>query len=490
MLLSKSCISNGGSRLRVSTKHTANTDLYSSRALSGTIDIPKAAFRVWKGGKSRSRVIHYEDSEHSQIPHVVKFSGGRSSGLMLLLMLKNGALSAARGDVVLFTNTSAEHPVTYDFVRKIKRVTEQAGIPFLIAQLQTIETVVAGDWRRRLTYRLANARPVSKDNPRGYSCRGEVFEEAIAWTGMLPSVHTRICTTLMKMFVTREFLSDWFAGTETLPQQGHDFGAPQCDPEAAFRIHQRNRGTMSREECDMRQKLLSRRPTVRPQQHLRHFTSVKRAREVNQYHKASIAGQKCSLFGTNAAPFLTFLGFRAGEVARYQRMIQRNRGEATPGHDTHPTNEYSYAPLYNLRYDQKDVVAFWSKQPSKMRPYLPVDMNLSNCVFCFLKGYQALADINKRKREFERKLPKSLRQRCQDRNTPNSLGWWEKFEKKHNRRSDKKSVNGDSPQRFGMFGLRDYSYSELRLYRSKRNAKNGKKHRLLPQETLNCECTD
>ena len=50
-------------------------------------------------------------------PHVVMFSGGRSSGYMLALALHNGLLRAERGDVVIFNNTSAEHPATYDFVR-------------------------------------------------------------------------------------------------------------------------------------------------------------------------------------------------------------------------------------------------------------------------------------------------------------------------------------------------------------------------------------
>ena len=161
---------------------------------------------------------------------------------MLLILLENGLLKAERGDVVLFTNTSAEHPATYDFVKKMKRVTERMGIPFFLAQLQTFETVARGEWRRRLGYRLTTEKPASRGEPWGYEYRGEVFEEAIAWNGILPSVHTRVCTTLMKMFVTREFLSDWLSGATGIPMRGHTGKTSQVAPEILYREHLASRG--------------------------------------------------------------------------------------------------------------------------------------------------------------------------------------------------------------------------------------------------------
>ena len=448
--------------------------------------------RVWQGGKSNKRIIHYDDHVHRSIPHVVKFSGGRSSGLMLLTLLENELLSAARGDVVLFTNTSAEHPITYNFVSKIKRATENKGIPFFIAQFQTYETVISGQWRRRNTYRLVNDNPFSKKNLYGYNYRGEVFEESIAWTGMLPSVHTRVCTTLLKMFVTREFLSDWFAGSVHIQQQGHDAGASQIDPNILFRIYLQNGGTMSREQFELRHRFLARRPTCRPQQKFRDFSKVFIPNQINKHHFDSVVGNKCMLFGEDSAPFLTFLGFRAGETERYQRMMLRNLGEATPGHATHPTNEHSYAPLYNLGIDQKNVTDFWAKQASNIRPYLPTDMNLSNCVYCFLKGTQALTDINKNKIKLEKKLPPTLNRKCRNRLTPNSISWWDRIEQEYGRQSNKKSLNGNGHQQFGMFGLDNLSYKELKLHRkSKRINSNGNATNNLPlQSSLTCECTD
>ncbi|MCY4300654.1 MAG: hypothetical protein OXC68_02805 [Aestuariivita sp.] len=57
--------------------------------------------------------LRYRAKKHSELPHIVKFSGGRSSGMLLFILLKNRLLKRERGDVILFNNTSAEHPNTY-----------------------------------------------------------------------------------------------------------------------------------------------------------------------------------------------------------------------------------------------------------------------------------------------------------------------------------------------------------------------------------------
>lgn len=457
----------------------------------GTVGVPALALRAWRGGKPRSGVMHYDSPDHRVLPHVIKFSGGRSSGLMLLTLLENELLSAPRGDVVLFTNTSAEHPATYDFVRKMKRATEKYGIPFFIAEWQTIETVAGGEWRRRPTYRLANDRPWAKDNPYGYSFRGEVFEEAVAWGGMLPSVHTRLCTTLMKMFVTREFLADWFAARPELPEQGHRGKASQSDAETHFRIHRMNRGTMTFAEASVRWGVLTERSTSRPRQRFSDYTRAPLPSEVNPSQQHCILGDRCQLFGDTAAPYLTFLGFRHGEDARFVRMVQRNHGQQTPGHDTQPPGEYSYAPLHNMGIGQERVLKFWDQQPRSIRPYLPRDMNLSNCVYCFLKGPHAIAQISRAKKTFEQSLPKCLRTECRKRNTPNSLSWWARFEDTHKRRSRKNTADGQRHGSFGMLGLKGVSYGSLRDHAQQKGKRSRVSLNLASHNpTLNCECTD
>lgn len=58
----------------------------------------------------RRDLLRYRARAHGDLPHVMKFSGGRSSGMLLFTLLENGLLSAERGDVVVFNNTSCEHP--------------------------------------------------------------------------------------------------------------------------------------------------------------------------------------------------------------------------------------------------------------------------------------------------------------------------------------------------------------------------------------------
>ena len=59
--------------------------------------------------------------------------------MLLFTLLINGILKAERGDVVVFNNTSSEHPRTYDFVRDCQAATEARGIPFFLVEFQTYE---------------------------------------------------------------------------------------------------------------------------------------------------------------------------------------------------------------------------------------------------------------------------------------------------------------------------------------------------------------
>ncbi len=150
---------------------------------------------------------------NNQKPYIVKFSGGRSSAMMLMRLLESNQLNPKRGDIVIFNNTSAEHPATYEFTRQMKKLTEeQYNIPFFWIEYQTYEDSSGTyQWSRKPTYRLTNDQPYSEQNKNGYRCKGEVFEEMISLGGFLPSMVSRICTVTMKIFITNAFLSDWFA---------------------------------------------------------------------------------------------------------------------------------------------------------------------------------------------------------------------------------------------------------------------------------------
>ena len=72
----------------------------------------------------------YRSAGHAGLVHVVKFSGGPSSGAMVLSLARRGALRAGRGDVVLFANTTAEHPATYDIAAEVcDELEEKHAIP-------------------------------------------------------------------------------------------------------------------------------------------------------------------------------------------------------------------------------------------------------------------------------------------------------------------------------------------------------------------------
>ena len=248
---------------------------------------------------------------------------------------------------------------------------------------------------------------------------------------------------------------------------------------------------MSIKKYSERHEFLMRRPTFRPEQSYADYTKASIRRRGSLKLRESVLGNKCELFGERPATFLTFLGFRFGEDARYQRMMQRNRGEETPGHDTHPIGEFSYAPLFTLGIDQAKVLQFWEKQPAHLRPRLPTDINLSNCVYCFLKGPRALGKIRNAKKEFEKTLPASLQAECRKTGTPNSINWWIRLEDTRKRTANKKSSEGGTIRTFGMFGLKDMDYRKIKAQairekrKGRRTLSNG-----LPAATLNCECTD
>lgn len=46
----------------------------------------------------KMRALCYEASGHDELPHIVKFSGGKSSGLLLFALLEAGLLKAERGE--------------------------------------------------------------------------------------------------------------------------------------------------------------------------------------------------------------------------------------------------------------------------------------------------------------------------------------------------------------------------------------------------------
>ena len=116
-----------------------------------------------KHDPSKEYQFRYRAKRHGTLPHVVKFSGGRSSGMLLFTLLENKILDADRGDVILFNNTSAEHPDTYRFVQDCSKASDRYGIPSFWVEFQTYEDARNGEWTRLPSYRLVINHPVPLD---------------------------------------------------------------------------------------------------------------------------------------------------------------------------------------------------------------------------------------------------------------------------------------------------------------------------------------
>ena len=442
----------------------------------------------------KKHVFRYDSKEHKNQPHVVKFSGGRSSGMLLFTLLHGGFLNRERGDVVVFNNTSAEHPATYDFAEKCKRLTEEKyGIPFLWTEFQTYEGALGGDWNRQPSYRLVLPTPHSPDNPDGYHFRGEVFEEMLSFKRFLPNQFQRICTAYLKLAATREFLRDWFAGKPGIERQGHYFGRSLMDDETLIRLHHKNGGSTPPEVLIEKSAFVRARSSFRPAQMYADFSGCISGAPRGGLRDKSRGG-KVPLSGDDCADYVSFVGFRGDEPARIARMRARNydRDERHSAEDPHaaaPEGEYVYAPLDSMGVVKDDILAFWKKQKWDLR--LPHDVNFSNCVYCFLKGSGMLAAALSRREKWEKKLPKKLQAQA---DTPGDIHWWVKMEAKYGRdlKREQRTIKnpdaaGENPVIgfWGMNGKLSYSRLADAKFNPARLSAIGTESAALP-----CDCTD
>ena len=402
------------------------------------IDIPRLAVssRAKKNAaaydSAKEHAFNYAAPAHKDQPHVVKFSGGRSSGMLLFTLLENKILDPERGDVIIFNNTSAEHPATYDFVRRCQRLAEQKyKMPFFWTEFQTYEDSIGGEWGRYPSYRLVLPTEYSAKNPDGYHCRGEVFEELLSWQRFLPTKFQRICTVQMKIAVTRNFLSDWFAMKPSIRRLGHHYDCGMMEDEAIIDLHRRNRGTIPEDVLLEKAAFVRERPWFRPEQNYADFS-----KPAKPFHNKTLADKvakgRAALSGDNCVDYVAFVGFRADEPARVARMNARNYNreevETDDPHTAAPEGEFVYAPIADIGVGKNDVFGFWKKQKWDLR--LPHTVNFSNCVYCFLKGSQTLAEVTANREMAEKNLPKKLRAQP---DTPADIQWWANIERKYGR---------------------------------------------------------
>lgn len=421
--------------------------------------------------------FRYRAKDHVDLPHVVKFSGGRSSGMLLFVLLENGILRPDRGDVIVFNNTSAEHPDTYRFVQDCMRASNRYGIPFFWVEYQTYEDARNGEWTRLPAYRLVNDQPQCKDdNPNGFHWRGEVFEELISYTGYVPNIFSRICTQSMKLETTRRFLSDWLAAKESIPRLGHYGKAARVDDDTLYRRHKKNRGQVP-EEIFLRKREYSRnRPHSRPEQRYRDYSSA-----WTPFRNSTLDGKSYgdqAWFGEDGGvEYVAFVGLRTDEGMRVNRVLARNSGPGSSGYE----GEHVYMPLADMAVARDDVNAFWDQQDWNLS--LPSEGSLSNCVYCFLKGVANLRDVHERMHVDKEMTADGFGPL---RDTPSDIGWWMRMERDYGRdlKAEKRKITGNPESTtIGFFGTTGLTYRKLK--ESDRT--------VLPQyseSVLPCDCTE
>lgn len=422
--------------------------------------------------------LHYSNKRHHQLPHIVKFSGGRSSGMLLLTLLENNILNPERGDAIVFNNTSAEHPQTYLFAQECKRITEEKyNIPFFWIEFQTYEDSRQGEWTRLPTYRLINSQPFSAKNPEGFHWKGEVFEELLSFKGYVPNQFSRICTVNMKLETTRLFLSDWLAAKDSISRLGHYGDRSRMNYDEMHERHLKNGGGVPKEIYANKKSFLLTRPFVRPSQQYKNFS--KATQKINNpVLESKIFGGNAS-FGDGKIEYVTFVGLRGDEPRRVKRVELRNASDI---HVASYGGEYVYMPLSDMRITKEDVINFWQNQSWDLS--LSYDSDLSNCIYCFLKGTKKLINIHKQMKNYKNS---SLKGFGSTTGTPCDIGWWVKLEEKYGRNlQDEKRERKNEDVDFVGFFLSSNKLSYEVIARSKDDA--GAISDM--GSSLPCDCTD
>ena len=380
---------------------------------------------------------------------------------MLLGLLYGRQLRRSRGDVIVFNNTSAEHPETYRFAAICKRIAENRfKIPFFWTEFQTFEDARRGQWTRLPGYRMVKPEIYSHDCPDGYRCKGEVFEELISWKQALPTRFARTCTEYLKLHTTARFLEDWLGclanrKTASTHRLGHWHGTSRMDPSSYG-----EREKIVRYHLDQ--------PVHRPQQAFQDFTEAPLIRVQNAELAARSFDSMAQLKGEDAVRFVSLIGLRADEPRRVGRVLERNNALDDTGRFA--DGEYVYAPLYDQGIGKQDVLSFWAMQSWDLN--IPHKTNLSNCVYCFMKGERMLREI----------AAHSEGAGQHDETGPKSIAWWASIEKRYARAVPSRN-DPDSVTRFGFFGVNRLQYKEI-------IDTIDRPHEQTPIGALPCDCTD
>ncbi|WP_419919923.1 hypothetical protein [Candidatus Poriferisocius sp.] len=392
---------------------------------------------------------------------------------------EEGLLRPERGDLLLFANTSAEHPGTYEFAAECKRrIEHDFGLPFLWFEFCTVEDAWRGEYWRRETYRLVKPEPI-ENHPDGFRSRGEVFEEMLSFQGILPNPHSRTCTAKLKLYPSHKLLGDWLGGTTGPAHAGHHWpgdngcasGANLVGAEQFAEGYISRGGSAPREQVLRRAKHLASLPSQRPAQDFSDFTDVPLVNHRrNQDNSSAVKFRPALMRGKKAAQHVRLLGLRADEPKRVDRVLMRclfAEGATTSGCtvNTQPPGERPYFPLHDAGIDADDVIKFWRERDFD----LDIPIGAGNCTFCFMKGTRKLLELSA--------LPDPRR----NLGTPSDIGWWADIEQRHMRTEPRR--HGDGISTFGFFGVNSGTFEDL----SRRCIDGLNRYK---EGTPACDCTD
>ena len=397
--------------------------------------------------------------------------------MMAIQLAGEGILDSSRGDVALFANTSAEHPATYEFAGRVSDYLEQLGLPVLWYEFCTVEDAPAhgsGGYRRRPSYRLVNRRPYSVENPLGYRRDGSVFTEYLSWKQRLPNPRQRTCTSTLKLKPGHQLLDEWLHGPSTGPKHaGHWEDRALVTVDSMWADYA---GQMSRAEFFRKTEYLCSCPPNRFEQRWEDYTNA----NVDARPEVPARGLFATLTPTR---FVTLIGLRADEENRVNRILSRTifaegAGSAKCRITNQPPGEVPVFPLHESGIVKQDTIDWWRDDP-------PVaDLNLSaefgNCVFCFMKGPRALAELRRNSRPPSNAL-----------GTPADIDWWVETERLYRR-----SVPARDPERsgkqsatFGFLGIGHETYAQIRAGNTPATAPRNDQ-RNLAVGAVACDCTD
>ena len=385
---------------------------------------------------------------------------------MTFMAAEAGLLRPERNDLILFSNTSAEHPGTYEFVDECMTILEREyGLPCLWLEFCTVENASRGIYRRKASYRLVRRRPI-EDDPDGYRSKGELFEEFVSLKGMLPNPHSRTCTSNLKLYPMHTLLSEWLGNTNGAARNGHDWGEILVDVDQAVRSYVDNGGSAPAEYMRQHGEYLNSLPPSREAQLWQDYTSA-------PVHRYASYNMPSLMRGQSHIQYVRLVGLRSDERSRVERIMSRawtaeGASTAKCTVKNQPPGEYVYFPLHDEGFDKASVMEYCNN-PNGHMPRLNIPEGAGNCTFCFMKGTRNLVALSKTadpRREI---------------GTPSDLGWWADFEEKHHRTSNKMT---DRPEgRFGFLGVNSVPLSHLLVQDTPEDDR-------YATGTPACDCTD